>query len=343
MSDYSSINYEAALKQAIIRVKPDYYSWPTEERERYGVNIPDEEEFQIKKLLLKSLFQIKVNNENELKEVLDDFSEDQYLLLNCSLLPLTGIGENNFFLNEFLGEKTLLDFPTLYDYDYDEHQFQQETLKETNPGYIEKAYRGSLFLTWARLTIDGKFYYATLSCLAGYLYNQIDEIGFNKILELIPFEYVDGKDHGKEDEKGVLYDKRVDAGGMEGQLDDLESRYYEYIEERLEILLDEFDKRSQKQVYLVERRENNEPHMVFIFSEKTALKAVRFRNFMDDCQDIIGSNSELNGLIERERKLICKFLEDAYQDIMTNFDSKVKKFRKKRKVVLEDKILKDLL
>ncbi|WP_457664999.1 hypothetical protein [Thiolapillus sp.] len=39
----------------------------------------------------------------------------------------TGIGEDYIDLNECMAEgKTLLDFPTLYDYDYVDYLFQEE-------------------------------------------------------------------------------------------------------------------------------------------------------------------------------------------------------------------------
>lgn len=71
-------------------------------------------------ILFKSLFSISVKTENEMNKTFDSFNGEQYLLFNSTLLPLTGIGDDHFFLNEHLGEKTLLDFETLYDYDYDE-------------------------------------------------------------------------------------------------------------------------------------------------------------------------------------------------------------------------------
>ncbi len=46
----------------------------------------------------------------------------------CSTEPVARrwVGEDYFFLNEYLDEgKTLFDFDTLYEYDYDDHCFQQ--------------------------------------------------------------------------------------------------------------------------------------------------------------------------------------------------------------------------
>lgn len=68
--------------------------------------------------------------------ILETFGDGQYLLLNRALLPLQGIGEDNFFLNEILlTDVTLLDFNTAGDYARDDHQFQEQARKQEDPVY----------------------------------------------------------------------------------------------------------------------------------------------------------------------------------------------------------------
>jgi hypothetical protein len=333
----------AALKRAVMRVKPEYFSWAVKEQERYRVAMPDSDMFRIRQALLKALFSISVKTENEMNKTFDSFNDEQYLLFNRTLLPLTGIGDDHFFLNEHLGEKTLLDFETLYDYDYDDHCFQEEARKRDLNGYEELPYRGSPYQLWARLYIDGAFYYATLSSTAGYLLSIIDDSGFDKISELIPHQYVDGPNHGKREGKGFLYDKRIDAGGLEAQLEELQDRFHRYTRKRYNELAEDFDAKAQRRVYLIDRSKDHDPQMDFIFSDKTALQAVRFRHFMKDCREIMGDAGEPETLIEQERHAIFDYLERMHQDILHNFDPKVRRFRKKRKVILADEALKDLL
>jgi len=333
----------AALRQAIIRVQPDYFSWTEDQQERYRLQVPDKDDFRIRQLLLKNLFQIQVTTEKEMEEVFDSFNDDQHLVFNSTILPFTGLGENSFFLNEFLGKQSLLDFSTLYDYDYDDYRFQQHSLKEQAPNHIEKPYRGSLYFCWARLLDGETFYYATLSCLAGYVNSIIDEVGFSKIQELIPFDYVPGKDHGKREGKGFLYDQQLEAGGLEAQCEELKDRFYHYLHERYETLLDICDQKAKKRVYFIERIEGNESHLDVIFSDKTAMQAVRFRHFMGDCRPLIGENQELDKVLDQERQAAIEYLEQTHQDVMKHFDPKVKTFRKKRRIILADSTLKDLL
>ncbi len=303
-----------------------------------------EDEFRIRQTLLKELFGLKINTTEELDAVLDTFDDNEYLLLNSTLLPLQGIGENDFFLNECLDKDvTLLDFNTLGDYARDDHRFQEQARKQDNPDYKMRPYRGDIHHTWARLTIDSTFHYADISSLAGYLSDVLDEAGFDRIEELIPYHYIDGPDHGKRDKHGYLYDKRLAADGLEGQLQALQDRYYTYMRERYEALLDRFDTPAATCVYMRDRTRDIEPQMDFVFSDATALDAVRFRHFISDVRRISGDPAELENLIVQERHLALNFLADNHRDIMDNFDPTVVKLRRKRKIILANDKLKDLL
>ena len=335
----------AILRRAIIRVKPEYFSWPLDAQEHYRVSIPDEDDFRIRRAVLQGLFGSRVKTKQMMRAALDAFTEAQYLLYNSTLLPLMGIGADHFFLNEgFAAGTSLLDFETLYDYDLADYQFQEKARAEDFPDYIGgKPYRGSLYYTWARLEIDGAFHYASLSMAAGYLFSLIEETGRETIDALIPHTYVKGKHHGKREGKGTIYDQRVDAGGMEPQLEELQDRFYRYTTERYEALLDDFDARASRRVYQCPKNWGNDPHMDFIFTDKTALQHVRFRHFMDDCRAIAGDGRALEPLIEQERQAVVHSLEEAYQDIRDNFDPTLVKFRKRRKIIMSDGALHDLL
>jgi len=303
-----------------------------------------EDEFRIRQTILKELFGIAANTSEELDAILDTFDDNQYLLLNSTLLPLQGIGEDNFFLNEYLPtDVTLLDFNTVGDYARDDHSFQEQARKQEDPDYKTRTYRGNIYRCWARLTIDGTFHYADISSLAGYLTDTLDEPGFNRIDELIPYQYVDGPDHGKRKDTGYIYDRRLDADGLEGQLQALQDRYYTYMRGRYEVLLDRFNTSPITCVYMRNRTRDNEPHMDFVFSDTTALDTVRFLHFISDCRYITGDPAEVDNLIEQEKHLALDFLANTYKDIMDNFDPTVVKLRRKRKIILANDKLKDLL
>ncbi len=334
---------EAMLRRAIIRAMPDYYSWPESERERYRLNLPKRQDFLIRQALLGSLFGIGVNTEAELDAVLKGFDDEHYLLLNSTLLQFQGIGENNFYLNECLADGvSLLDFETLGDYARDDHEFQQQARKKEDPAYEIRPYQGDLHPCWARLNIDGEFHYATLVSLARHLLDTLDETGSEQIESLIPHRYVEGKNHGKREPGGTVWDLRVEASGMESQLEELRHRYYEYLRAAHERLLDQFDEQATQRIYIQRETQGLEPHIRFIFSDKSALDVVRFRHFFSDCRRIAGDITELAAVIEQEKQAAVEFLQTQYRDIQQNFDPSVVPLRKKRKIVLADGALDDL-
>ncbi len=336
--------WNAILRKAVIRTKPDYFALSETERENYRLHLSTEDEFRVRQGVLKGLFGIAANTTEELDAIQDTFDDSQYLLLNSALLPLQGIGEDNFFLNEHLPtEVSLLDFSTVGDYARDDHRFQEQARKQEDPDYKIRPYRGDIHRCWARLTIDHTFHYADISSLAGYLTDMLDELGFNRIDELIPCQYVNGPGHGKREDTGYVYDKRLDANGLEGQLQALRDRYYTYMRERYEALLDRFNTSPTNCVYMRDRTRDNEPHMEFVFSDATALDTVRFRHFICDCRSIAGDPAEVDRLIEQEKHLALDFLAGAYKDIMDNFDPTVVQLRRKRKIILANEKLKDLL
>jgi hypothetical protein len=335
---------EAAVRRAIISVRPDYFSCSPETQERYRADLPREDRFRIQQSLLRSLFGIEAATPEEVESATGSFSDAQSLVLNSAMLSLTGIGDDFFFLNEYMADNTtLLDFKTVYDYDLDDYRHQESARQKETPGYVQRPYCGTLFQRWARLQIDGVFHYANLYLAAGYLHGRLEDDGFDKIDALIPHTYVPGKNHGKRERSGTIFDQRVDAGGLEGQLEELQDRYYRYLADRSDALLSDFDTKASRRVYLLDCSREGDPHVDIVFTDKTALQAVRFQHLMRDCRSILGDPRELETLLEQERQALFGFLEQAHQDILQNFDPKVVKLRKKRKIIFTDEALNDLL
>jgi hypothetical protein len=334
---------EATLRRAIIRAIPEYYSWPDTERERYRQNVSKEQDILIRQAVLSSLFCVEVSTEEKMNHVMKGFDDEQYLLLNSTLLPFQGIGENDFFLNEWLADGvTLLDFETLGDYARDDHGFQEQARKDEDPAYEIRPYQGDLHLCWARLNIDGEFHYATLVSLARHVLDILDETGSERLEALIPHQYVEGKNHGRRERRGTVLDLQLDAGGMERQLEELRHRYYKYLRTRHDRLLERFDEEATQRVYIQREKRGLEHHIGFVFSDKSALDFVRFRHFFSDCQRNAVDVTELAVVTEQEQKAAVEFLQQQYYDIRLNFDPSVVPFRKTRKIILTDGALEDL-
>jgi hypothetical protein len=324
------------LKRAIIKFAPDYFSWNKNRQEQYRVDTPEEDDFRIRQFLLRELFDISASNDDEVEEARREMSEAQCLKLNAILLPIKGIGEDYFFLNEFFGnQENLLHFETLYDYDFDDYTFQENARRKEQKDYEEKPYRGSLYFSWARLMVDDSFSYGVLSMVAGYLYCELDEYGNDYMEKLIPHEFTHGKNHGKAEGSGYLFDLKIDAKGKESQLDELKHRFWKHMSEVHERLMNELDKKSKQRVFILNQSQEDDPNHQFLFTDKEILKHIHFKTFMRDCRAAEQKDHfSLFRKLEEEKQLLTTYLDNEYKDIMENFDPKIVRFRKKYKVIL---------
>lgn len=334
------------LRRAIIKFVPDYFTWNEKQQEEYRVRLPEKDDFNIRRFLMAEFFGIAVTNEEEMDNAERDFTEAQWSIINGAMLPLQGIGENYFFLNEsFARDQSILSFPTLYDYDFADYQFQEEWRKKDIADYQGKPYHGSLYSTWARLQIDGAFSYAILSMQAAHINSEVDEFGHDYIEKLIPYEFKPGKNHGKKKGSGYLYDMKVDAGGLEEELKELKHRLWSRLQGMLELHQIEFSRVSRQQVFIINTSRKDEPEHHFIFTDKNILSRIGLKTFMADCRKAEQvDHSILMGGIEKEKELIRLFLDEQHADIMSNFNNKVIKLTKKRRIILhKDSGLEELL
>ncbi len=334
------------LKRAIIKFVPNYFSWNEELQEEYRLHMPEEDDFNIRQFLLAELFGIAVKSPDEMDDAWQAMTEAQCSEINGAMLPLQGIGGDYFYLNECFAEgRNILSFPTLYDYDFADYQFQEDCRRRDFPDYQRKPYQGSLYFTWARLLIDGKFSYGVLSMLAGYINSEVDGFGNDYIAELIPYQFKPGKNHGKKEDAGYLYDMKTDASGLEPQLDELKRRFWNHLQEGRERLQAEFSRESMQQVFILNTSREGDPNHQFIFTDKDILPRIAFKTFMVDCRKAEQSDhSILADRIEEEKGLTQRYLKEQHADIMTHFNGKIVRLTKKNKIILhKDSGLDELL
>src|SRR5699024_8553524 len=157
-----------------------------------------------------------------------------------------------FYYNEAMQDADRLRFDTLDEYARADHDFQESARLEDNPEHVTSPYQGNLYGRWARLFVDGQFRYANLDCLAGHLIMHISDQVHDLLDTLIPHRYVPGPNDGKREGECFVWDKRVDASGLEPQLDELKSRLFRYEQDRRLALLQEFDDRAETKTWLQE-------------------------------------------------------------------------------------------
>lgn len=327
-------NHSPVLRRAVIHARPDFYSWNEARQLHYRMHMPDDERFVLERSVFHDLYGVDCDTEKSLQEAWDAVPIGELDAINETLLPWRGIGEDSFFLNECIPTTDRLRFDTLDEYVRDDHAFQESARQEHDTSHAPMPYQGNLYACWARLFVDGTFRYATLNSLAGHLNSHISEYGHDLLDTLIPHRHVPGPDDGKPEGDCIIWDMRTDADGLEPQLDELTSRLYHYEHRRWLELLDEFDRQADAAVYMQDISNGVDEQLNFVFSDKTAMARVRFRHFLRDCRRLEREVSALEAYERREADLISSFLHEQHADIMRNFNPRVAKLKKRRKVLL---------
>lgn len=327
--------------------RPEFFAWSAEEQLRYRVKLPDDDREAVVAALLREHGERRPAALAKL-ESHGRVPLDLQNRINEWLQPLKGFGEDAFALNEHFAEgSSILDFETLLDYDRDDHAFQQDANQRDHEGHQPEPYTGALHGTWARLLVDGRLCYVTLTMASWHLYGVMEEAARAEIEARLPHRHVRGPDDGKCDESGsIRWDMRVEAGGQEALLEELQRRVWEEQFRRRSELGQLFCERRQGMCFLDdhpwEYQDPGERNLLVVFSDPDALAAVRFASFRRDCRRIERPLADLRTLEEREAQRMRDFVTAQHEDLVKNFDPKVVPLRKKLKVMIHPEALRDL-
>ena len=331
------------LRRTVMKVQPAYFSWPPAQRERYGLLMQDDEYARLERALCFELFGRGFARRRRKKPGAERMTLAEQNIFNAAILPFAGIGEDSFFLNDHLADgKTVLDFETVRAYDEWDYRNQQVLRKQENPAWDEKPYRGSLYLQWARLFVDGAFTYATLSMAAGYLYSELQSASIDIVQARIPHRYVSGPNDGRVEGKMWQWDQRLDAGGQEGILEALNEQVFHYEQSRHDTLLNAWAAQDRGGVYLLDTSEPNEKNVHFVFTDPRAIERIRFRSFLTDCRAIERPAAELQKALAEEHAALVRFIEAAHKELLRTFDPKVTRLRKRRRIMVHKHAFDDL-
>jgi hypothetical protein len=268
--------------------------------------------------------------------------------INEWLQPLEGIGEDAFALNEhFAEDRSILDFQTLLDYDRDDHIFQQDAKQRDFEGYQPEPYTGVLHGTWARVLVDGRLCYVTLTMASWHLHGAMEDAARAEIETRLPHRYVRGREDGKRDESGsIRWDMRVDANGQEALLEALQRRVWDEQFRRRSELGRLFSEQRLRACFLDDhpwdRQDPDERNLLVVFSDPDALAAVRFTSFLRDCRRIERPVTELRALQAREAERMRAFVAEQHEDLVKSFDPKIVPLRKKLKVMIHPDAWRDM-
>jgi hypothetical protein len=248
---------------------------------------------------------------------------------------MSGIGDNSVYLNEFLDwERAVRDFETVRAYDEARYRLLENERRLDYPTSADRPYRGSLFLTEARLRADGRCTEVTLSMAAGYVYGQLCDGSSALLKKCIPYRYVAGKHHGRVEGKYRRWDMRIDANGQETIVEELLWRIRTYEQERFDTLLTHWDATSRSCVYFVEDQSALEARPHVVFSDKDALERVRFRSFISDCRSIESTSRALEEAVDEEKAVLARFIHAEHAELIRTYDPKIVRMREKYRMAL---------
>jgi hypothetical protein len=132
-----------------------------------------------------------------------------------------------------------------------------------------------------------------------------------------------------------------DANGLERQLEELQHRWYSYLQERW-LAISKLNSNLEPAVYTKDFDWDNDPHRCFIFTNEATLKKIRWQTFSADCKPLMAEYSFIKKQLGVESDKAKSFLDESYQDILKNFDPDVITLRKKRKIIMSSSFLDDL-
>jgi len=87
-------------------------------------------------------------------------------------------------------------------------------------------------------------------------------------------------------------------------------------------------------VYLLPKGVDGDPHIDLVVKNAEAAKSIHFQTFLRDCHALQRPNEELANLVSKAKQKADHFLREQYDDVMANFDPKIKKFQKRRKLIV---------
>lgn len=215
-----------------------------------------------------------------------------------------------------------------------DHAFQEVARIKDDQDHVARPYQGNIYRCWARLFMNGRLRYANLYSMVGYLSVHISEQAHGLLDILIPHRYVSGPDDGKPEGDAFVWDKRLEAGGLEPQLEELTERLLRYEQRRWFELLQEFDDRADAQAFIQETSDGVEEQLNFVFSDKSAMAQVRLRHFVRDCRRLAHDVSELTRLKHRETDRLRAFAYQQHADIRRHFNPKVAKLKRPTRVLM---------
>jgi hypothetical protein len=325
-SPFNESQIKSLFEEFIILENKEYLLLSEREQEKYRIDNLENLYDKFSSFIMEKAFNGK--------DPEDDFSYDEKEIFNEAMLYALGVGKNKLWFNEFNHEEVVRKFKNLYDYDYDNHVFQSNP--ENKPDVNIPEYKMRLNGCWARAFINDTFSYLSLNSIASHISFELENFANDIVDELIPNRFVEGKDNNKETEGGFLWDMKIDANGLEGQYDELVNRKYTILNDFFIRNQENFNNQAMNCIWFEYKHYEGDdsPVLNIVFSNKEILKSIEFETFEDSCKEFLVKDNRLEEIIKLQKITLKRVIEEAYNDVMKNYNPKIIKLKKKMKIVI---------
>jgi len=298
------------LRQALMRHHGEFFAMTDEEQTLF--KLQDHEKLDKK---MRIFIEDKLGIPHGKRKA----SYEQIFEYNKINLPYIGIGPNSFMLNEWHWDEKILRFKNLYEANEHNHDFQEQGMVDDfDKDYVKKPLYNRVN-DWARAFVDDEFYYLNLCSYSIWLFYDMEEISYDWLEENIPYKYVSGKDDGKKTKGGYLWDKVLDAKGLEGWHDHMRRFAHDWINDHYDVDIT-IENRFDDCVYVIDGEgiipdDPTDPNLVYIFSSLEILREITYYDFVNDCEKVKGNPTELLALRKSRRAEFKTTLEEEFARI----------------------------
>lgn len=304
--EFDLMHLSPEVRKALEQCAPDYLSLSLEDREaqRAAWALSGNDAIRghlLRHALGKTPEEISAIDNGDL-----DLSDSETHQVNTFSQQVEGVGEDFFSWNEYLpGDQTALSFRTVGDYDRALHDWQERVRADEDINSDAQVCRDALRGEWVRYLEKGELRYGSLCSRTGFIVAALERIGLDLLMELVPFEYIEGPNHGVPAGEGLItLDFRLRAQGFEALYRALSKAIFDLEQERREELLAEQSDDREVAVWIINDEEwfnDAEPNYTHIvFASAAAMDEVRTKFLLADCDAISGDMADLRSIFDKE-------------------------------------------
>lgn len=238
--------------------------------------------------------------------------------LSQELLPVDGIGDDSFFLNEYYSDEgpKLSGFATLRAWDEYTHDRQEEyAIEEGQRPNGAEPYEGRLLWDWGRWIEDGRLVYGNLSVAIWHLRAGLDDYAGDLASERYKTEWIEGPEHMEKTGGGYRWDM-IETPPGNGAL--------RFAADHIARVVIGFWAEGPYKKKLIESgtwvsrarsEENGEINEDVVFSGVEAMDRARFRHWLADLAALLSGNDIYASIMAVEKVRIQELMEAVFIEL----------------------------